>query len=115
MSLTGVIARFKTGDYTVTRSANGTYVNGRLVAGAPSTFSIEASIQPVTGRELQALPEAYHGEEVKVIYTVTELLAAPTPDVVTIDGEAWEVFKCQRWQAFGGTHYRAHAARSETP
>lgn len=117
MSLTGVISRFKTGTYTVTRTAAGTRTLGRYTPGAPSTFSIVASIQPVTGRDLQTLPEGQRAEETRVVYTTTELrtrTATVEPDTLSIDSETWAVTKVERWQAFGGTHYRAMVAR-QTP
>jgi len=114
--LTGVIGAlgFKTGTYTVTRTAAGTRTLGRYTAGAASTFSIEASVQPVTGRDLQAMPEGQRAEETKVVYTTTELRTrtpAGEPDTIAIDSETWAVTKVERWDAFGDTHYRAYVAR----
>jgi len=83
-----------------------------------STFSIVASVQPVTGRELKDVPEGQRGDEVRVIYTQTELhmrKAGFQPDVVTLDGEPYEVYKVERFDAFGDTHYRAYAARTKSP
>lgn len=118
MSLIGVIERFATGTYTVTRRGTGTYSSGRLVAGSTSTFTITASLQPVRGRELQNLAPAQHGEEVKVLYTAT-LLRVRSPDgagdLVTINSESWEVFQVEPWEAFGETHYRAYVARKPVP
>lgn len=113
MSLQAVITAFATGTYAVTRRGAGAYVNGYFVAAGSSQFNITASVQPVTGRELRALPEAYHSEVVKVLYTTTELFTrTPTqsPDVVAIDSEDYEVFKVETWEAFGGTHYVVYAA-----
>lgn len=122
MSLVDVIASFKTGDYTVTRTPKGATTLGRYTAGSPSTFSIAASIQPVAGRELQALPEAQHGEEVRVIYTTTELKTRDPgfePDTIEIDSEDWTIFRFERWQAFGAAndaqHFRAFASRKVIP
>lgn len=116
MALQDVInaAGFKTGDYTVTRVVAGSYVSGLYVPGGTSTLSIEASIQPATGRDLQVLPEGQHGQETKVVYTTTELRTRRTthdPDKITIDGETWECVTDERWEAFGGTHYRVYATR----
>jgi hypothetical protein len=121
MALTGVISRFSTGTYTVTRTAAGSYTTGRYAAGAPSTFAITASVQPVQGRDLQSVPEAQRGEEVKVLWTTTELRTrgAGEPDSVSIDGEAWRVVRVKRWQAFGGDgsgdHYEVYVARVVQP
>lgn len=120
MSLVGVIASFATGTYTVSRPATGSYVDGRWQAGAPSTFDITASIQPARGRELAILGEGQHGPEIRVCYTTSDLRATPGGcDVVTIDGERWNVVRVERWQAFGGdasgNHWRAYLARNERP
>ena len=122
MALSGVISAFKTGTYTVTRTGGGTYSSGVYTAGSTSTFDITASVQPVSGRDLQVLPEGQHGNEVRVIYTTTELRTRnPTNagDKISIGSEDWEVFRFERWEAFGlnlsGDHYRAFASRLETP
>ena len=119
MSLLDSIAAFKTGDYTVTRRTLGTYdANGRLVPGTPSTFSISASIKPASGRTLKTLPEAYHSEEVRTVYTVTELKTltpAGDGDSIAIDGEDWYVFQTKRHGAVSGGHTRALIARKKTP
>lgn len=112
-----MIARFKTGTYTVTRTAVGTRTNGRYTPGATSTFDITASVQPVTGRDLQSLPEGQRAEETRIVYTTTELrtrTATVDPDSISIDSETWAVVKVERWQAFGNTHYRAFVARQTT-
>jgi hypothetical protein len=113
-ALTGVIGRFMSGTYTVTRTAAGTRTLGRYTPGASSTFSIDASVQPVTGRALQALPEGHRAEETRLVLTTTEIRTrTPTneADTISIDSESWAVVKVERWDAFGGTHYRAFVAR----
>jgi hypothetical protein len=112
VSVTGVIAAFTTGTYTLVRSSGeDTYVKGRRVAPATSTSSIVGCIQPVTGRDLQVLPEGMRADEARVLYSTSELRAEPPIDRVIIDGEVWEVFKCERWQGFGTTHYKAFVSR----
>lgn len=113
-ALTGVIGAFATGSYTVTRTAAGATALGRYTAGSTSSFDIAASVQPVSGRDLLALPEGLRADETRIVYTTTELRAltsASDTDAITIDGETWDVVRVERWQAFGGTHYRALAAR----
>lgn len=116
MSVASAIAAMKTGDYTVTRTAASTTDgHGRIVAGATSTFTIEASIQPVTDRDLKVLPEALHAEDLRKVFTVTELRAVP-PDSITIGGEAWHVVgRPKRWEAFGSGHTEAIIARQAKP
>lgn len=118
MALGGVIARFASGTYTVTRKAAGTVSVGDYTPGATTTFSIVASVQPISGRELSVLPQGQRGEEVRVVYTLTELKTrtpATEPDTISIGGETWEVFRTESWEAFGATHYRAHVARKVVP
>jgi hypothetical protein len=121
--LTSVIAgdgSMMEGTFTVTRyAANTTDGAGRVVAGAASTFSIDASIQPVTnGRELQPLAEAAHGREVRVVFTATELRTitpAQAPDLIAIAGETWEVIAAERWDDDEDAFTRAHIARVTVP
>lgn len=118
MALVASIAGFKTGDYTVTRVGKGAAAGGRYTSGAETTLSIEASIQPVSGRDLKTLPEGRRAEEVRVVYTVTELRTlnpAGDGDVVTYGGEPWEVFRVERWPDLaGGEFTRAMIARQPT-
>lgn len=123
MSLRGVIAALATGTYTVTRRAAHSYdADGLLVLGAASTFSIVASVQPVTGRNTVAVPEGYRGEEQRVIFTTTELrglgdsTAAPAPDTIALGGETWTIVHTEAWYGLSGApHWRAYAARSAAP
>lgn len=119
MSLIGVIGSFATGTYAVTRRAPGAYdANGRFTPGGTSALNIEASIQPVTGRDLQVLPEGFSAEETKVVYTTTTLRTespAGAADIVTIDSEPYKVIRSERWEAFGDEHHRAFVARGKAP
>jgi hypothetical protein len=103
-----VIDSLKTGSYTVTRTAAGSHVAGRFVPGSDSTFSIDAVVQPVRGHELMTLPESRHGEEIKAVFTVTELLLK---DKLAIGDDSFEVFRSEKWEAFGDTHWRAYVAK----
>ena len=117
MSRASTISRLRSGTtYTVTRRGQGSYDNNGIytAAGSPSTFSIIASIQPVTGRALEQLPEAYHTDEVRQVFTSTELFAGtPTnaPDELSVDGVTWYVFQVAKWDAHGELHYEAMISR----
>lgn len=117
MSRLGAITRFATGTYSVARYGAPTWSDGIGTKAAPSTISIVASVQPVGGREIRALPEGRRGNEVRVIYTATLLQTetSGSADIVTIDGEPYEVFKVETWIAWGVTHYRAFASRTSIP
>lgn len=118
MSVQGAIAApgIKTGDYIVTRQgASSTDGFGRVVAGATSTFSVEASVQPYNGKVLKVLPEGIHEEDVRHVFTTTEMLVRPRPDRVAIGASTFEVFAVGGpWNAFGGVHYVVHVAKVVT-
>lgn len=120
MSLRGAIASLEQGSpFTVTRTVEGSFDDaGVYTPGGTSTFTIVASIQPVTGRDLSDLIQGQQGLETRVIYTLTELRtrrAGNDPDSIEIDDEPWTVIRVERFDAFGETHYRAYAQRTESP
>ena len=111
--LRGVIKSFKTGDYAVTRRGAGSYVKGRYVEAASSTFSISANVQPAGPRTLMALAEAFHTTDAKLVFTKTQLYSrtpAQASDKISIDGETYTVVKVEYWPAFGDSHYRVTVA-----
>lgn len=119
MSLLASIDDFATGTYTVTRTPAGAYVNGRYSPGSPTTFTINAVVEPFGGREIHVLPEGQFAEDVKVLYTATELLTmSPTdvPDTVAIGGDNYSVFRIDGpWIMPDSTHYRIYVARQRVP
>jgi hypothetical protein len=118
VSINDAIATFATGTYTVTRTGAGSYSGGILSAGSTSSFSIVASVQPLSGRDLQVLPEGQRTDETRVLYTTTQLLtrtATQAPDSISIDGSTYEVFKVEDWTYIGVTHYRAYVSRKDRP
>lgn len=118
MSLTALIGRFKTGTYTRTRTAAGSYdTHGVYTAGSAATSSVDASIQPSHGRDLQVLPEGRRGDEIRTVYCMTELRTtspAGAADKLTVDGETWEVIHVFPWASLRPalTYYRALIART---
>ena len=65
---------------TVTRTAEGSYVNGRYIPGASQAETAEGNIQPLTGEELQQLSEGDRERHVLKIYTA---YALENGDIVT--------------------------------
>lgn len=107
---------FKTGDYTVTRTAAPTFTAGVAVAGATSTITTgDASLQPVEGADLKLLPEGLHAANAALLYTTALLRLVPVPDQISIGSETWRVVGFKTWVGFGGTHQIAIVARSATP
>jgi hypothetical protein len=118
MSLRDAIDVFKTGDYIVRRTVEGSYTKGIYTPGGVAEFPVAASAQPTAGRDLQVLREAQHGEEIKVLFTRTELRTrepGQEPDRVVIKGEEWEVKSAVEWDAFGESHWIITVARQVTP
>ena len=118
MALAAAIAIFQTGTYTVTRTAAGTTTAGRYTPGSTSTFSIDAVVQPVTGREFTPMPEPPAGHETKLLHTVTALqtLGLARADRVALDGgEPWVVYHTEGWSHIGETFTRALVSRAVVP
>lgn len=121
--LKSVISSFATGIYAVTRTVASTYdANGILVPGSSAVVNISASIQPMSGMSLQALPEGHHATNLRKMYAQEALFTrTPTndPDKVLFNGEEWEVLSVESWEAFGSgngaDHYKAIIARQVTP
>lgn len=105
-----MMVRLNLKPYTVTRTTPAAPVNGRKVAGTTSTLPITANIQPANGEELETLPEHRRKNDVRVIYTETELFvedATHEPDRIAIGSTVFEVFKCEPW----ARHFRAYASK----
>lgn len=104
MNLSGVIESFAS-TYTVTRQSASAYGDdGVLDAPTTSTVTIRACVQPVTGRELQRLPEGLRTRELLSVWTATQLFtqgAGQDPDLLDIDGDTWEVQTVERWDTLG--------------
>ncbi len=110
MSITDSI--FETASYTVTRPGAGSHVNGEWVPGSTSDFSIDASIQPLSARELLVLPEGRRESEIRLVLTTTEVR---NKDTVAIGSETWEFFNAEEWSAFGDIWYEAFIAKQDVP
>lgn len=109
MDAAALIRRMNGQPLTVTRRGAGVVTNGIVAEGPSSTLPIVAGVQPASGRDLQRLPEGRRSTATLVLYTVTPLLvgnagAANEADVVTIDGEEWEVQHVEHWRRSG--YYR---------
>lgn len=89
---------------TVTRESGGTRIDGKWVSGSTSNFTIEASIQPLTAREIQLLPESRRasGESYKLFADTTPALYTVTddenPDRVSLYSQNFEIYSVKRWE-----------------
>jgi hypothetical protein len=112
--------------YTFRRFAPGTYVKGVWVSGAEVVptdnegnaiaFSMVASIQRLTPNEMLALPEGQRTSEWIKIYTTTKLEKTieenkTKGDIVSYDGDEFEVIKIEDWTRSPIPHYKVHAVR----
>jgi hypothetical protein len=103
VNIASLVSRFSTGTYTVTRTARGSVVRGRVQDGTETTFDITASISPATGNDLLKLPEGRRAVETRRLFTTTLLTVggqgeANEADSVSIGGADWLVQHVERWQ-----------------
>ena len=99
---------------TVTRedTDTGAYnADGDWVKGTTSQFTITASVQPLTGKEMELLPEGRRESQSYKLYSATKLLTVKTApkdnaDLVTYDGRNFEVLIVEDWQNSIINHYK---------
>lgn len=108
------------GEQSVTRLryvAGTVGADGRLVAGASTSSTVLASVQPVTGRQRQLLPEGLRQRVELIAYCTTELrtvdqVAGVPADRLVVAGETLEVVQVKQWPAAGPLpHYEAALVR----
>lgn len=89
---------------TLRRPAPGSYVNGRWVEGATTDSTITASIQPLTGEDMEELPEARRESEGYNMYTSTQVRTVQeagsnqNADRIVFNGKEYEVHQVRPWQ-----------------
>lgn len=120
VGLRGVISSLSTGTYTVQRRREGEYDQGIYVKSVIQTFQILAVVQPGPsgGRRLGPGKEGRMAGERKLVITNTQLRTVSPggdADVIIIEGEPYEVFDVERWDAFGNTHFECLVARQVVP
>jgi hypothetical protein len=122
MPILDTISGMSTGTYTVTRRAVGTMTSGKYVPNpTSSTFTIEAVVQPATdlqrvvgGSDLRSYVENQRVDDVRSLHTATELWTRTTahdPDIITIEGDTWVVFRVERWDFYGDTFFMVVVTR----
>lgn len=82
-----------------------------------TSFDLDASVQPVEGKNLEDMPEGQRADESRLIFTRQELRTrtpANDPDVITIDGDRYRVTKVSKFSIIAD-HYRCYAERLEVP
>lgn len=123
MSLVDSITDLVTDTVTVSRTPEGSYVNGEYIKGTPSTFTADIVAMPaynlnrvIGGANLSALVDDQKVTEVRQLYTVTELktrTATTDPDVIKAwDGADWTVARVEKWPDLdGGFFYHVVVSR----
>lgn len=116
MSLPSVIARMRPLTLSVSRD-NVTVAEGLAVLGAPTTFTISASVQPVEVDMLKDMPEGQNVYDRIWIYTLTELklrTSTTAPDVVTYNGAQYRVIDANYYGIISN-HWRCQAEKVNVP
>lgn len=92
--------------YQVTRQTSGSIIDHRFQEGSSSTFSIEAALMPMKGRDIEALPEGDRTKESRKFYTTTLVQTkeeGENPregDLILIDGKYFEARTSEPWPGF---------------
>lgn len=82
---------------TMFSKSGGAYVNGRFVEGTETSQSIIASVQRLTMRERQLLPEGFRASETLKIYTEISSIDLIENDVTPIEEAAEFEYKGKRY------------------
>ena len=106
-----MISRFAK-PYTVTKRANGSYVDGVYVQGAPSTVQVMLDIQPIsatTAQMVESLPEGRRTREARAAYAplnsgikVLSAIDGAPGDLVAVDGQMWMFVAEAHFGTLGG-------------
>jgi hypothetical protein len=113
--LASTITRLGGGPVTITRPGAPTLDAGRVVEGRSTVVTTQASVQPVSGRELLRLPEGLRTRELVAVYSPVELRTANATsgalaDQVAYGGATYEVQLVEDWSRLGG-YWRGIAAK----
>ena len=93
-------------------------VGGRQSLGSYTDTTIRASVQPATGRDLQALPEGERQRDVVIAYCLSEVRVADprtlaSSDRLIIGGVTYLAYQVQDWPRVGSVprHWRTVCVR----
>src|ERR1700742_262514 len=127
MDIASLISSFATGDgltngnYQVTRRVACSFVKGIAQPSTGRLITIQASVQPATGKDLLRLPEGRRSNQTRVVFTTTQLYTGDQADVyaadlISIDGDPWEIQHVEEWlQANGDVAGYRCVAQEPTP
>lgn len=102
--------------FDVLKEAAGSYVNGIWVAGARTTGTILASIQPVVEQDLITAPEGRRMTDMIKVYTETDLQIGEEafylqPDIIVWRGYCYEITSQSVRQMNVINHYKYYATK----
>lgn len=94
--------------FLVRRKGVGSFVNGEWVKGSDTVFTIQASVQPLKGLEMEMLPEGRRNSQSVRIYTSTKLntVEEANPDFLQAFGFDFEILSVEPWQSNVINHYK---------
>ena len=92
---------------TVTLKTDGAYTKGRW-SETTSTSTISASVQPLTGQEINTLPENRRAATWLKLYSSDDIpgLTGNNPATITINSLEYEIYAKLPWQNGLISHYK---------
>lgn len=102
---------------TIKRTIAGAYVNGVYVEGAETTFTIQASVQPMSGEDIVSVPEGRRASDMVKLYTSTDLNSqgdagsGQSPDRLVWLGKDYEIHSKEVRQMDIIPHYKIYAIK----
>jgi hypothetical protein len=93
--------------FTITRQS-GAWEAGYFVEGAPTSFTLEGSLQPADGRDLSLLPEGSRSEAGWVLLCDEHQQALLVGDHVTAQGGDYLVMVVMDWMLHSPLPYRGY-------
>lgn len=100
--LSKTIGRLSQQQVTVTRRSKGTTIHGRYTPNPSTTqFPLRGSVQPISDRMIELLPEGDRQRAKFAIYSAKELQIDADPDTLTYKGLKYEVQAVRDWQDAG--------------
>lgn len=102
---------------TIKRTVAGAYVNGVFVEGSESTITISASVQPVSGQDMVAVPEGRRASDMVKLYTDSDLFcqgdagSGQSPDRLVWRGKEYEIYTKDVCQMSVINHYKYYAVK----
>lgn len=118
IDMTRTIARFAVAGGVVLKQRNTAArerVAGRWYEPPPVSTTIQASVQPATPEDAQALPEGVRASTAQVVYSTSEVrpqgrLAANLGDILSWGGHDYECVSVEDWNT-NGRYWRAVCVR----